>query len=1420
MLDHEKTKEKLIEELQELRRSVRRLEYKSREDACQSIENSSLILLKMLDRSNQAYLLLQDGKLEFLNQACVEMFGYSQGECSSLPHMLEKVIHPDDREMVNKYYSYRLRSDTANHRYACRIFCKDGSAKWLDIQSAGLVWNDKLTFLIVATDITQYMQIQSSLQETASTLEERVKELNCLYQIANVVRKPGLSLPGILEKAVNLVREAWKDPEITCAMIRLGGDIYKTPNYAPCAGKQTEAIEVDGAAVGLIEVGYFEEKPENREGSSLKGKRSLITAISEMVGETISSKRSFEELKILEKAIRTSINGIGLAHPHGTVFSVNEAFLRMWGYRSQQEVIGKHISEFLANPNTANELIELLKKGDFVLESTAQKSDGSKFEIQLSMSSVKDDSGNMVCMMGSFLDITEHKLHKELLEASEQRFKIGAQCASDDIYELEVSTDRVSHYGSIYEELGYSQDEIPVTSTAWSKLIHPEDRERVMESFISCLKSEEGHFDEEYRIRRKDGQFNYFVDRAFFLRDESGAPYKLIGALRDITEKRLIEEKLSREAEKLKSILDHMQDGIYIVDKDYNIQYVNPALISERGGLGGRKCYEYLTGGAEPCPWCRIRQVFAGLTFSWERTSVKTGKTYEIFQTPIRNQDSSIVSLMILHDITQHKQMENELRDREQRFQSITASAFDAIILVNHLGEIVFWNAAGERIFGWSSSEAIGKNVHELLAPSRLHAAALAGLEEFNLSGHGNAVGKITELTAVRKNGEEFLIELSLSSFRMHDHWFASGLVRDLTERNKLYQALRSSEERFRQVSANAEEWIWEVDQDGMYTYSSSAVHKILGYSIDEVVGEKYFYDFFLPEEREKLKELAFSEFAENRSFSQFINRNLRKDGAIVTIESSGVAIFDQQGEMIGYRGVDKDITEQVRAEAERLRLVTAIEQTAATVLITGVDGTIEYVNPAFERITGYTSGEVVGKNPRILQSGKHDRAFYLDLWKTISGGKVWTGRLINKTKDGALVYKDGSIAPVRGSDGNIVNYVQVTQDVTKEVELQNQLVQAQKLEAIGTLAGGIAHDFNNILFAITGFTELAMMDLPADSRARSNMERVMQAAKRSGDMVKQILAFSRRGHGEVLSLDLTPLVKEGLKFLRGAIPSTIELRQSIEPNLDKILGDATKIHQVLMNLCINASHAIKDAKGTIAVELSQMGLGPDFTEKNPPLVPGKYVRLRVSDTGSGIAPEIMEKIFDPYFTTKEAGKGTGLGLSVVREIVRSHNGAITLNSGVGKGSTFDVFFPVIEEQWPQVDEKPVADVTPVGKERILVVDDENHLLEMYERQLKRLGYEVTCSSNPEEALELFRGDPRKFDLVITDFTMPKMTGIEFATGLGSIRPGLPIILCSGVSQIVSDSETKKAGIQTVIYKPIRRPEIAQAIRKALDQKP
>jgi PAS domain S-box-containing protein len=774
--------------------------------------------------------------------------------------------------------------------------------------------------------------------------------------------------------------------------------------------------------------------------------------------------------------------------------------------------------------------------------------------------------------------------------------------------------------------------------------------------------------------------------------------------------------------------------------------------------------------------------------------------------------------LAVATDISQHIELQKSL---EEKTHSL-AKRVKELNCLNRISELI-------HIQGLSQPQIL-QNIVDLIPtawryPEVTCARISVDGEEFETSSHRNCVFKQSEEIIVDGSRAGF-VEVGYLEQRPESDEGAflkeeRNLIKAIAEhigqiilRKRVEEDLRQSEKRFRSFIESAPDAIF-VQTKGCFAYVNKATQELFGVdSPDSLLGTPV-GEHFHPSDQKAVKQRIHQLNLAKNPFPGREEKCIRQDGSIVSVEVSAVPIRyeSEDGALVFAR----DLTERLKTEQEKARLFTAIEQAAASVLITSADGTIEYGNPAFEKITGYAVAEIIGKNPKLLQSGNHDKEFYEDLWNTISRGNVWNGRIINRRKDGSLVYEEGAISPVKDADGNIVNFVQVTQDVTKEVELQNQLVQAQKLEAIGTLAGGIAHDFNNVIFAITGFTELAMLDLPPESTARSNLGRVMEAARRSGDMVKQILAFSRQGETEITTLDLRPLVKEGLKFLRAAIPTTIEISQEIEPDLGKILGDPTQIHQVLMNLCVNASHAIKDNKGTISVELSEVELDADFTSENPPLAPGKHLRLTVTDTGTGIPSEIMHKIFDPYFTTKEEGKGTGLGLSVVQGIMEKHNGAITITSELGKGSTFSVFFPVIDREEQPAELDSATNVTPTGKERILVLDDESHLLEMYDRQLRQLGYEVTCSSNPLEALDLFRRNPRKFDLVITDLTMPKMTGLELARELSSIRPGIPIILCSGVSQVVSDSESKLAGIQTVIYKPIRRQKIAQTIRNAMD---
>jgi len=381
--------------------------------------------------------------------------------------------------------------------------------------------------------------------------------------------------------------------------------------------------------------------------------------------------------------------------------------------------------------------------------------------------------------------------------------------------------------------------------------------------------------------------------------------------------------------------------------------------------------------------------------------------------------------------------------------------------------------------------------------------------------------------------------------------------------------------------------------------------------------------------------------------------------------------------------------------------------------------------------------------------------------------------------------------------------------------QLKVQLVHAQRMEAIGTLAGGIAHDFNNILSAIMGYTELAILDLPEASEASTNLQQILNATNRAKDVVKQILAFSRQSKEIDRPLKIGPIIKECLKLLRASIPATIEIRQNIAKESGAVVIDLTQIHQVIMNLCTNAAHAMQKTGGVLDVSFIEMDLGLEDKFMIKGLSPGKYVRITVSDTGHGIPPGLKERIFDPYFTTKGLGVGTGLGLSVAHGIVKNHGGAFSVYSESGKGSTFHVYLPRVDAD--VIDVSVAKESPPVGDEQILFIDDEETLVQIGRQMLERLGYKVSTKSCSVKALEDFREDPMKFDLVITDQTMPNMTGEVLAKEMMQIRSDIPIILCTGFSHLVDQKKSQLIGIRAFLMKPLILRDLAVTIRKVLD---
>ncbi|MBS3809236.1 MAG: response regulator [Desulfobacterales bacterium] len=425
----------------------------------------------------------------------------------------------------------------------------------------------------------------------------------------------------------------------------------------------------------------------------------------------------------------------------------------------------------------------------------------------------------------------------------------------------------------------------------------------------------------------------------------------------------------------------------------------------------------------------------------------------------------------------------------------------------------------------------------------------------------------------------------------------------------------------------------------------------------------------------------------------------------------------------------------------------------------------------------------------------------------------------------GAIRWAHSVKTPLLDKQGRINGLIGFSTDITREKvkaqqqeKLENQLRQAQKMEAIGTLAGGIAHDFNNILSSIIGYTELSLEETEKGSFLEKSMQEVLKGGMRARELVKQILTFSRQAEQEKMPIQIKLLLKEALKLLRASVPATIEIREKIDSD-DLVLGDAGQFYQVIMNLCTNAFQAIDDKGGIMCVSLKKekIDIERQAPLSHPELESGEYIKLSVSDTGHGMDSDIIDKIFDPFFTTKTDGKGSGLGLSVVHGIARSHGGTISVHSKPEKGSTFNVYLPVADTA--SEDFRTMDNSTPTGTEKVLFVDDETAIVNLAESVLQSMGYRVETRSSSHEALELFKSDPRRFDLVITDLTMPNMTGDELAGHIKETRPDMPIILCTGFSERFSEEDARKLGISAFIMKPIVRTDLARAIRNVLDRK-
>jgi PAS domain S-box-containing protein len=653
------------------------------------------------------------------------------------------------------------------------------------------------------------------------------------------------------------------------------------------------------------------------------------------------------------------------------------------------------------------------------------------------------------------------------------------------------------------------------------------------------------------------------------------------------------------------------------------------------------------------------------------------------------------------------------------------------------------------------------------------------------------------------------------------------GVLSDVTERKRAEEALRESETRYRSVFENAGTATVIIEDDMTISMANPEFEKLSGFSRTEVEGKMRFVEFAAPEERERLEDF---------------HRRRRREGQEPPREyeyefldraGKGKHVYNKIRVIPGTRRSVASLTDltlrrrmenDLRESEEKYRQL--VQHAPAGIYEFDLE-TMRFlkVNDVMCTYTGYSEEEFLSLDPfeLICEESHHT---LVDLVAEVAAGNRRTepveyrvrgknGRLFWVLARASFFFEEG--VPKRAT-AVVHDITDRKQAEAEKQRLEAQLRQSQKMEAIGTLAGGIAHDFNNILSAIIGYTEMARLDLPEGGASGTSLKEVLKAAERAKELVKQILAFSRRTEHESMPLHAEPVVKEALQMLRSSLPSSIEIRHAGNPDLPAIMGDPTRIHQVLMNLCTNAAQAIREEQGVIEIRLEETRLDRLGAAKIGDLPPGRYVRLTVRDTGSGIPPEIQERIFDPYFTTKEAGEGTGLGLAVVYGVVSDYGGGVSVESEVGQGTRFSLFFPVVggaASSYPKARRLPL----PQGRgEHLLFVDDEPAIAELGRRYFERLGYRVTARQSSTDALALFRENPHRYDLVITDMTMPRMTGDKLAAAMLSIRPDLPVVLCTGYSHRISEARAREIGIRAFVMKPTTENELAKAVRRALDE--
>jgi len=1193
----------------------------------------------------------------------------------------------------------------------------------------------------------------------------------------------------------------------------------------------------------------------------------------------------------------------------------------------QNNAYGNHVGEYCYKAYEGRDVIcedcpiELSFKDGKIHKTIRRTStDKGALYVELTSSPLMDSAGNIIAGVKIVRDITEQKRAEEALFESEERLRRIIEQSGDGIV-------LVNEQGIIVE---WNESEAQITGLKRSDAVGipiweaqlrvaPEEKrdprrlEQMRDSTLEVIRTGQAPWLNkltEDEIQRPDGTRRIIQSSVFLTKTSKGV---MIGSVsRDITEQKQVKEKLQR-AKNLSDTLNRINIEINLtIDLDEILQHVVDRCVEAVGAETGVILLKESHQWAVKYLNRRLREQrpeFLNLQFEENQLNaamraINTGK-------PIAVDDA-------YNDETSNQEMVRKYSIRSYLVTPLISRGTVAGVLM------IIYNSAPTTFDNDTVDFA-----------SKVATSVSLALENARLFEEQKQVEE--ELRKARDELEARVQERTTDLIKAN-----RALEIEVSERRQIENALRKSEERFKQVAQSSGAWIWEVDTEGLYTYSNSTVEKILGYSPEEIVGKSHFYDFFVPELRESLKKAALDMFGKKESFKAFLNSNVDKKGNIVFLETSGLPILDEQGNLLGYRGADVDVTEQ-KLDEEELRerehsyrtlaenlpgivyrvflrendrmqffndmvqsmtgytaeelttgdvcaidpLILAVDRDRVTSVVKravvnnqpfqleyrimrkdgdirqfyergrpvyGADGkpiyvdgvifdiserkkaderlleqaelldkardaivvrdvknSIIYWNMGAERLYGWKAEEVLGKNSNQLFYSEMP-AILAEAQQAVIGKGEWVGELTQVTKDGREVVVQARWTLVRDDDGKPKSILVINTDVTEKKNLEAQLLRAQRLEVVGALAGGVAHDINNVLTPIMLSLYILKGKLK-DEDGENLIEILETSAKRGASLIKQIQTFARGAEGERKPIKITDVISEVEKMIKETFPRNIEVRTYLDSNLQTISGNATEIHQVIMNLCVNARDAMPNG-GTLGISAENITMNEKDTHMSIEAKVGTYVGITVTDTGTGISKKIIDKIFDPFFTTKEFGKGTGLGLSTALAIVKGHGGFMNVYSEVGKGSTFKIYLPATTSAETEMVEERIK--PPAGHgETILIAEDEKSIREITAAMLEASGYKTITAKNGMETIAMYMQNMSRVKVILIDMMMPIMDGQATIRTLRKINPKVKILAVSGYAKEERYEKSIK-DVQAFLMKPYTIEELMATIRKVL----